>query len=358
MLVRGTSIMRSVHKTVGAVLGLSLLLGATADAKPLNSISDFEVYERLKQLQHMPWAGKAVERSNGWFSGCRKSTITLTVDDPLTMESRDFEFVMIRPDSKRPVPVAMVVPTMEGVTAVERTITANLCAMNIASIVTDVNQNTVPEVIPFWGFEDLNNRRAILAVRTLIDYIEATPYFDRRKIVMIGSSLGGITTSFLAGVETERINSFVIVVGGGNLPYTIAYTDNDRLSELRDLRMAAEGWTDLEQYEDKLRETMKFDPLYFTRFAHREKLFMVLSKADTTVPTLVQEDLFRAFGSPKHTYFNVGHVPTVIGVAFFYFDYVADFLSQRLNVPAFRKRGPQPVPEIGRLPVPLPQFQN
>src|SRR5690606_31229816 len=158
------------------------------------------------------------------------------------------------------------------------------------------NQNTVPEEIPSWGFEDQNNRRAILSLRTIIDYIEGTPYFDSRKIGMIGSSLGGVTTSFMAGIEPQRISAFVIVVGGGNIPYTLSVSDNEKILELRRRRMAAEGLTDPEHYEDKLREILKFDPMYFASFAVRDKIFMALSRSDTKVPTLVQEDLFRAFG--------------------------------------------------------------
>lgn len=359
MLVSGFSrVTRTAKIAVGAVLGISLTFVAmTATAKPLDPISDGELYDRLGRLQHMPWAGKSIERPSGWFSGCRQSTVTLTVGDPLTMESRDLDVVLIRPDSNKPVPVAMVIPTMDGVTAVERAIASNLCAMNVAAIISDVNQNTVPEDIPSWGFEDRNNRKAILSLRTIIDYIESTPYFDPRKIGMIGSSLGGVTTSYMAGVEAHRVNAFVIVVGGGNLPYTLSVSDNEKLMELRQLRMAAEGFTDPSQYEDKLRETVKFDPMYFTRLAVREKLFMTLSKSDTKVPTLVQEDLFRAFGQPEHTIFNVGHVSTVIGMAFFYFDYVSDFLSKRFGIPALRKRIPQPAYEMGTLPAPLPQVQ-
>jgi len=359
MLVSGFSrITQTARIAACAVLGISLIIGTSiAEAKPLDPISEGELYDRLAKLQHMPWSGKSLERPSGWFSGCRKSTVTLTVGDPLTMEYRDLDVVLIRPDSNKPVPVSMVLPTMDGVTAVERAIASNLCAMNVAAIIADVNQNTVPEEIPSWGFEDQNNRRAILSLRTIIDYIEGTPYFDSRKIGMIGSSLGGVTTSFMAGIEPQRISAFVIVVGGGNIPYTLSVSDNEKILELRRRRMAAEGLTDPEHYEDKLREILKFDPMYFASFAVRDKIFMALSRSDTKVPTLVQEDLFRAFGEPEHTVFNVGHVSTVIGMAFFYFDYVSDFLSKRFGIPALRKRIQQPVDELATLSLPMPQFQ-
>lgn len=354
MLVSGLS--RDARTlSLGLLFTVLLGLSASSQAKPLNPISEPEFKRRLDLLQHTPWSGKAIERNDGWFSGCRKITVTLTVGDPSSMATRTHDVLVIRPDTDRPVPVAMVVPTMDGVTAVERTVASKLCAMNVAAIITDVNQNTVPDVIPSWGFEDTNNRRAILTLRTVLDYIEGSFYFDSKKIGMIGSSLGGFTTAYMAGVEPKRINAFVIVVGGGNLPYTLSVSDNNRLTELRGLRMASENFASASEYEDKLRETILFDPMHFSRRVMSAKIFMALSRADTSVPSSVQQDLFEAFGKPEHTIFNVGHVSTVIGMAYFYFDYISNFLSKRFGVPALKenRRDYPPVFQAGVLPAPL-----
>ena len=339
----------------GALALVFTLATGVSEAKPIDELTDVELQVRLDHLQHELWADKAVEQDDGWFSGCRKSKVQIKMVDPISRQTREFGFLQIRPDTPKPVAISIVIPTMDGVTSVERTIASKLCSLGIAAIVAEVNQNQVPEQIPSWGFEDRTNRRAILTLRTLIDYIQVTPYFDARKIAMIGSSLGGVTTSFMAGIEPERIAAFVTVVGGGNIPFTLSVSDNDKVGELRDLRMRHEGFQTAEQYEDKLRSSMRFDPMHFARRAVREKIFMALSRSDTKVPTQVQQDLFEAFKKPENTVFNVGHAQTVIGMAYFYFDYVASFLTKRLGLPA--KKGqwslPTDLPPLPSLPTDL-----
>jgi hypothetical protein len=313
-------------------------LDHSVEARPLDPITPDEMNLRLAELQAMPWAGKVSEQQDGWLSSCHRSNVTIDAGDPITGEIAPLTLTLVRPDVNKPVPVMILVPTMEGVTLVERSIASQFCDLGIATLIADVNNNQVPDLIPSWGLEDKRNRRSILSMRTTIDYAKDSTYFESSHVGLMGLSLGAITSSFMAGIEPDRLAAVVLVLAGGDLPYILSVSDNGRVSDLRQKRMDHEGIHSPAEYESILHAQMRYDPLDFAPRVMRDKLFMVLSESDTKVPTPMQKDLFAAFGKPSSTTFSTGHVQTIVGLTYFYFSYVTDFVQVKLGLkPAVRK---------------------
>lgn len=308
------------------------LATSRAEARALDPISSDEMKARLEELQHIPWAGKALETDDGWLSSCHRSNIEIQVGDAKTGEVFKQNLILIRPDTSAAVPAMVVVPTIEGLTMVERSVASKFCDAGIASIIADVNDNKIPDVMPSWGIEDGRNRRSILALRAAVDFATSTAYFDQKKVGMMGLSLGAISSAFMAGIEPDRLAAIVTVLAGGDLPYVLSVSDNAQVADLRQQRMDHEKINTAEDYENVLRVQLRYDPMYFTSQVNRSKIFMVLSDNDTKVPTIVQRDLFKAFGEPSSTTFTTGHVQTVISLTYFYFDYVTNFVRERFGM--------------------------
>jgi hypothetical protein len=69
--------------------------------------------------------------------------------------------------------------------------------------------------------------------------------------------------------------------------------------------------------------------MHFAPLANKDRLLMVMAENDTKVPTIVQKDLFRAFGQPDYMIFAGTHVGTLLSLTYLYFDTVVEFLSAR-----------------------------
>ncbi len=313
-------------------LALFLVLAAgIAQAQPVKPIPPKEVAARMKELQHSPWRGEVEEHSvDGSLGGCSKLSVSIGVTDPVTGVRSFKELTVVLPDGHLPAPAMIVVPTIKGETMIEREFATRFCVMNVASIIADVSDNSTPEGVPPWGMEDKRTRDAILALRTVIDYAKSSPHFVSHKIGMLGSSLGGILTAFMAGLEGNRLAAIVTVVAGGNMPYILANSDNAEVAELRERRMAQEQMKSVDEYEEKLREVLRYDPTYFAPFVHADRVLMVMADSDTKVPSETQIELHKAFGKPAESIFSGGHADTIFRLAFNSFDVVDDFLGTTL----------------------------
>jgi dienelactone hydrolase len=217
----------------------------------------------------------------------------------------------------------------------EPQVARSLCSAGYASIIADVNDLRPASPWPAWGGEDVNNRRAIFALKTVVDFAERVPNFDASRIGAIGLSLGGITTALWAGVD-PRLKAAVVVVGGGNLPYILSHSDEPNVVDMREKRMQAAGLQTIEEFEQILRSNVMIDPFYFAPQADHHRILQILAESDTRVPYVVQREMFQAWGGPQSITFTSGHEFTIFQVVYFYMGDVIDFLNDRMKPGATR----------------------
>lgn len=311
------------------------------EARPRDTISGREQEARLAELQHIPWDGEVIERTtNSMKLACRTSVAKIDVKDPLTQKTKTLELKISRPRRVDRSPVVIIVPPISGATPIDHSMAYGLCTARLASIIADINDNSQPQEMPAWGHEDVINRSAVLSLRTVIDFAQAHPKFDANKIGMMGTSLGGIDTSIMAGVEPERLKAIVISVGGGNLPYTMARSTNKRIRTLRDRRMAHLNMASVDEYEDVLHDILRYDPLDFASRARPERILMFHATRDTMVPYKTQRLLYEALGRPMFDSVRMEHVTGIIYVAYSKLGKMINFIQRRFGLVE------TPVPEI------------
>ncbi|MBY0384686.1 alpha/beta hydrolase [bacterium] len=286
-------------------------------------LSEFEQQKFLQPLKESPAYS---------FLKCERLKIELLVGENITGARYNKSFTIFTPNKNKKVPVVIAVPPLMGI-AVEYIMAQKLCAKGIATIFAAVNENLRPGKMemPSWGFEDRTLVRAVVSLRTLLDYIQTSPYFDKAKVGILGSSLGGITALQLAGVESDRLQAIVTLVAGGNIPEILASSEQRRVKKLRRRRMASLGVDSPEVYEDLLRRTIRHDPLYFSHKVPKDKVLMIISNSDTAVPTANQRLLYQALGKPESFEYSMGHIPTILYVAIMDFDKITSFLDKKFN---------------------------
>lgn len=308
---------------------LFLAFTALAQARPLNPISENEVVARLAQFDYVPWDGESRITEVKQGLGCLKVGHQITINDPITHASRTVSFVLSLPAQNKPVPLTLIVPSIRGPSIYERSIANHLCGQGMASIVADVLDTSQPRTFPAWGFEDKQTRDSILAIRTILDFAEQHPSIDKNKLALLGISVGGVIGTMVAEVEPIRLKALITVVSGGNLAYTLSHSIQRSVAKLRNSRMASMHWTDPSQYDEKLRETIKFDPIYFASRLKADKILMVMGTIDRTIPYVVQDESLHAYKDPQHLFVPMNHIGTIFLFTAFHLDQMDSFLHKR-----------------------------
>jgi dienelactone hydrolase len=306
------------------------LLTTNVSAHALDPIPDHEVDARLAELRHEPLSESLSEKVVRNDGICTYTKVEIPVVDPRSGEKRSKVVHVTRPSTERAVPAVIIVPTIEGHTIMENHIAESFCKTGIAGLITNVTSTELPAEMPSWHHEDGNSRWAVLTLRTVIDYTQSRPstYLSDR-VGMMGMSLGAIMTGMVGGVD-DRLNAVYLAAGGGNLPDILSWSVQKEVVDLRKRRMRHVGINEIAQYEDVLRENVRFDPLYFASRTQTSKFRMMMVKNDKKVPEANQRELWQALGQPDVTWMSNGHAGSIIFLAYTKFKIVREFFEQKL----------------------------
>lgn len=289
-------------------------------AKNWYEIPQAEVRARISELASAPWKGKYKEIPTEVKSGCLISKIELPVQSRIG-ESWTYQFKLIRPEKVAKTPLVMIIPTIEGTTPLEKTLAHQFCKAGVSVALTDVNDNSHPKQLPGWNHENKVLRKSIITLRTVLDWVKRDSRFDQKRISLYGQSLGGVTASLLAGIESRRFNSIIVAVGAGNMPGVMTHSIYFRIALLKYRRMLHLRMTKLSEYEQALRDNIRYDPLFFSKHVDKKKTYFVMASEDLSVPFRYQLETHYAFGSPKYHLFSPGsHFDGMIRLATVDFD--------------------------------------
>jgi dienelactone hydrolase len=302
-----------------------------ASAAQLEPISDESFESLVQQLKHvpltMPVSETLIERDNG----CVYAQAEIPVFDPNVRKARMQGLYIARPDTKKPAPVILMVPTIHGRTILENRVATTLCEAGIAAVVADVNAIVQPETLPSWESEDANHRYALHALQTAVDFIQMHPNLDHKKIGAMGFSLGGITTAMLIGIEPRFVGA-MIAAGGGNFPELLTRTKNRHMVRLRERRMEFLKLPSMDDYEQELHKHLVFDPLHFARRVNKTALLMMMVTNDRQVPSPNQKQLWETLGQPDVILLDQGHVASIVRLAYTRMDEVIAFFNERFKL--------------------------
>ena len=205
-------------------------------------------------------------------------------------------------------PAVVITPILGGGNEIARLIAREFAEAGMHGVIV---WRGVKVLAPNWSEEEVDYalRRGIVARRRVIDWLDARPEVDPRRIAAFGISMGGICTAVLAPVE-PRVHSAVLALTGGDLASVVMKSDEGRVVSYKNARLTEERLTP-DEFEKKLREQLVDDPIKLARYADSSRFLMFIARHDTTVPTRNQVELRQALGNPKAFDMPTSHYSTI-----------------------------------------------
>ncbi len=225
------------------------------------------------------------------------------------------EFFWYKPmilKNEKPRPLVIISPPIVGIDPLEKILAHNFTdkAPFYNTFILKYDEKINDKERPL---SDLNDafKKSIIQGRLLLDFAETQKEsIDSRKIACYGMSLGAIMSSLLLEVD-PRVDSAIIIVGGGNFPEILRNSQQNIVKGYREARMKAEKISSLDELEGKVRSIIQFDPLFFASRRSPRDVYMVIALEDTAVPTKNQLELYEAFRRPQSMQYNADHAPTI-----------------------------------------------
>lgn len=142
-------------------------------------------------------------------------------------------------------------------------------------------------------------RQTVLDIRVASAWLASRPDIDRKRIGILGTSLGSFVATLVA--ETEpRFDRVVLLLGGGGL--VDAFYDHP---QAKPYRMAYElvGGT-----KDKVKQMIApVDPITMADRMKGRNMLMVCASRDEIVPPSSSKALWEAMGQPKIIWYDTTH---------------------------------------------------
>ena len=223
------------------------------------------------------------------FGSCDGHNESFTISDPKDGLPFIVTAKVYRPNVKQ-FPVIFILPPIVGETVLDRRMAEKFCNNNMGSYILNVVRATTPEEeVSNLLIHDDSYIRAIRGVRVVKDKLEADPAVTGEFGIM-GMSLGGMLAAYVSGVEAS-FKATLIVVGAGNVPSVLAYSDQEIVKAQREARQKYYHLSTQKEYEDLLRKNLSEDPLDVIQNIPPESSYFFIAKSDTTVPTRNQIEL-------------------------------------------------------------------
>ena len=278
-----------------------------------------------------------LKRTNRRSHRCWKHDAIFKVDFPdNSKEPLEVEAAFYQPNPNKTeldqVPVVIQLPPMGGVTVLDRWMGSDLCKRKVAALIIKTDFSGFDKKADLPPVDDHNQAfmRTTAAVKTMIDFSREHESLNGDKMGLIGISLGGILGSFSYGVLDELSAAFFIVTGS-DAPHILAHSTNSRVKRLRELRMEEEGFILEEEYEEYLRENLRYDSFDTGQRIPTETLLLSISNNDDAVPTSRQKQWAEATGNPETYTSDSGHTGTVIDTLLWGSSrkFIIDFFEER-----------------------------
>jgi dienelactone hydrolase len=204
-----------------------------------------------------------------------------------------FEFY--EPSGDAPSPVVLLMPILNGQKHLMRPFATKFARNGYAAVIIDTVQRRT--LLDDLGDPEPAIRLSIQRHRRVIDWVETRPDLDASRIAVFGASLGGFNALYLSAMD-PRVSVATTALVGGSLPYVLVNSDERRIVEATDAVKNQLSMDD-DQLMDYLTEKIETDVLAVAPHVNADRVLMVLTKYDSTVPYDGQLRLRDAMGNPE-----------------------------------------------------------
>lgn len=244
--------------------------------------------------------------------------------------------------SPGPVPVAVLLPILNGQKDVMRPFAKHFASNGYGVVIVDTTQRKTL-------LEDIVDpepaiRLTIDRHRRVLDWVEARADLDNSRIGVFGASLGGFNALFVTAFDS-RVSVLSVALVGGSVADVMVRSDEGRI--VRSVTGARErlGMTNAE-LRDYLAEKIETDTLSVAPYLDAGRVLLVLARFDDAVPYELQRDLREAMGRPKSITVPTGHATAALYL-FYLRARVLEFFDATLSRPGIPV-STAPLPDVCR----------
>lgn len=265
-------------------------------------------------------------------AACDGNLRSFTMVDPVDQKAFEISAKVYRPDVKpnEKIAAVFILPPIVGETVLDRKLAAKFCNNGMASYVLNVVK-LIPleEEIPNLNVHNDSYVRALAGVQTVLAALKNDNQLNG-NFGILGMSLGGMLATYVAGSE-PLIKASVIVVGAGNVPGVLTYSDQKIVKAQREGRMKLFNVPDQKSYEELLAPLVPNDPITVAANVRPGSMYMFIAVNDTTVPTKYQQELRAKVPDPLVYEMNANHVNGIVKAGTIHSGKITNFLRNQLQ---------------------------
>jgi dienelactone hydrolase len=242
------------------------------------------------------------------------SVYRLTFPSPVETQLKENNTVYAEyylPRGKGPFPAVIVLDILGGNETVSRIIATHLAQHKIAALFV---------FMPYYGprrtpgskvrmlMPDIEHslgavRQTVLDLRAATAWMESRSEVDRKRLGILGTSLGSFMATLTAEMEPKLQRVGVLLGGGGVVD---GYYDHPQGKTYRQVYEALGGTK-----EKLARAVAPADPLTCAANLKDHKVLMICGKRDEIVPPKMAVALWKASGEQEIVWYNCGHYSAV-----------------------------------------------
>ena len=263
---------------------------------------------------------------------CDGNLQSFSMNDPIDQKPFKVSAKVYRPATKdtERIPVIFILPPIVGETQIDRRMANKFCANRMAVYILDVVKDlSVDEEVELFSAHDNTYIRALAGVRAVVTELKKDPELSG-KFGIMGMSLGGMISTYVAGSDPVILAS-VIIVGGGNVPGILTFSDQSRIVEIREKRMAKFNISSLQAYENTFKNLVPNDPISVAPNIKPGSMYMFVALNDSTVPTQYQQELQDEVPEPLVHEMSTNHVNGIIKAGTVHAGKITSFFLRKLR---------------------------
>ena len=157
-------------------------------------------------------------------------------------------------------------------------------------------------------------RQGVVRIRQVVDWMSAQDQVDATRIGSFGISMGGIAGVIVAAVE-PRLKVHVVALAGGTIADVLTWTHDPLLARPR-AKYLAHQQIDLKTLDQRLRETIKTDPILLAPYVNPDTLLMFIALLDRTVGRGNSFRLWHALREPPVVFLPFGHYTSYLALPY------------------------------------------
>lgn len=215
----------------------------------------------------------------------------------------------------------LILPPTGGTTTIDRRYAKLLCSSGFSVFILNKWTEEPNQALDF-GLHQRFYGRGKQAVGLILEKVQTS------FIGLVGTSVGALHAS-VAAASFPKINAAFLIVGGAPISEVIVTSDQQAMVDLKNSRAKKYGTASASDQERAIENAFTLEPLKLPgELFKKQHIGMVIALQDTTVATVTQIQLEKAWRPETVIRLNNGHFWAIIKTWLFHSDELVDFFNR------------------------------